>query len=80
MYSGIGGEGAVEWHPSVVLDEFVNQVACLEEIVDMTKTPKLGLFDADTITRAMGWGSYIEEASATKIYSCTSPSLFACCL
>lgn len=69
MSSEIGAEGAGEWyrigewHPSVVLDDFINQVACLEEIVEMTRTPKLGLFDADTIGRAMGWGSYIEEAS-----------------
>lgn len=59
----VAGDGTAKWHATVALDEFVQQVACLVEIVDMTKTTKLGLFDADTIKRAMGWGSYIEEVS-----------------
>lgn len=53
----------MQWHPTVALDDFVRQVACFVEIVDMTRTAKLSLFDCQTIKRAMGWGSYIEEVS-----------------
>lgn len=59
----INGDGSRRWHSTVGLDEFVQQVACLVEILGMTRTIKLSLFDSDTIKRAMGWGSYIEQVS-----------------
>ena len=61
MSSTTRGRRFGQWHPSVLLNDFVQQVYGLQQIVDMTKTPKLGSFDDDTIKRAMGWGSYIEE-------------------
>lgn len=61
MWSTAKGRRFGQWHPSVLLNDFVQQVYSLQQIVDMTKTPKLGAFDDDTIKRAMGWGSYIEE-------------------
>lgn len=59
---GLGPEQQ-QWHPSVALGDFVHQVSSLQQIVDMTKTSKLGSFDNDTIKRVMGWGLYIEEVS-----------------
>ncbi|CAM9099714.1 unnamed protein product [Ascophyllum nodosum] len=50
-----------EWHPSVLLDDFLNQIGSLQQLVDMTRTPKLGSFDRDTVRRAMGWGLYVEQ-------------------
>lgn len=51
-----------QWHPSVALDDFVVAIKVnFVEIVGMTKTPKLVLFDVDTVKRAVGWGAYIEE-------------------
>lgn len=49
------------WHPSVFLEDFVKQVNSLQQLIDMTRTPKLGSFDGDTVKRSMGWGLYVEQ-------------------
>ncbi|CAM9104471.1 unnamed protein product [Discosporangium mesarthrocarpum] len=49
------------WHPAVTIEQFTSHVVSHVEIVDMTLSPKLCLFDKSTIKRAMGWGAYVEQ-------------------
>lgn len=50
-----------QWHTSVVLDDFVNQVDEFVRIVFLTVTSQLSEFTEDTMRIATGWGSYIEQ-------------------
>lgn len=57
-----------QWHPSVALDHFVVSIKVdFVDIVSMTKTPKLVLFDINTVKRAVGWGAFIEEVGCSYV-------------
>lgn len=57
-----------QWHTSVMLDDFVNQVDAFVRTVFLTVTSKLSEFTEDTMRTAIKWGSYIEEVTIAALY------------